>query len=456
MRRYLVFIAVLLPVMLAAACKKTAAVKLKKKQEKKAMKKNSLFLVLMAGMFIISLPGQQVKKYDIRTAYVYLEETLLISESDLNCSYFIKKSMSEDLQIIGGDRMDWGKKDYSDGDKMFINKGSNHGIQEGDIFLVIGKGPIVSNRLTWKILGTLYLKKSLAEVTCIYGNTAVITLDKGCYPVNVGDFLIPFKPQKTLFERKPIYTLCRIPRNRIEGNVVFSSVYLDAERVIPGSQEYITIDLGKAMVEKGDFLLFYKLFGDDLPHLIIGTGIVIDSQNTNSTVKVLDAESPIEVGVKLVVLQKEDLELERIRKSKMRRLTEEEEIPIIEKLEEEAGEAIDAETLDVNILFDLDEKTVKETYKTELEKIGQFIENKSEYVIILRGYTCSIGNAEYNLRLSKERVDNVKKYLMDTFNIKEEFFETYHYGEKEALFDNTSEEERRKNRLVNIQVIGKQ
>jgi hypothetical protein len=44
---------------------------------------------------------------------------------------------------------------------------------------------------------------------------------------------------------------------------------------------------------------------------------------------------------------------------------------------------------------------------------------------------------------------------MDTYNITNEFFETYYYGEKESPFDNTAEEERRKNRLVTVQVVGK-
>ena len=73
----------------------------------------------------------------------------------------------------------------------------------------------------------------------------------------------------------------------------------------------------------------------------------------------------------------------------------------------------------------------------------------------MRGYTCSIGGLEYNLKLSKERVDGVKAYLVSKLGVDEKLIESYFYGEKDAPYDNTSEEQRRKNRVVNIQVIGK-
>jgi outer membrane protein OmpA-like peptidoglycan-associated protein len=276
----------------------------------------------------------------------------------------------------------------------------------------------------------------------------------------MNDLLVPYKPQSTVFKKKPIYTRCMLPKNRDEGNVVFASMQMEAERWIIGPGEYVTIDLGKALVTNGDFLLFYILLKKDLPPLIVGTGIVLDSQNTNSTVKILDAAYPIEIGTKFLVLKENDLKIETTRKSKMRRLIGEEKIPIIEKLDKEGEEAAGGvlagdETLELNVLFDLNENTINDEYKADLEKIGEFLQGKSQFVIILRGYACSIGNPEYNLKLSKERVDNIKKHLMDRFNIKEDFFETYYYGEKESLYDNTSEEERRKNRLVTVQVLGK-
>jgi len=131
-----------------------------------------------------------------------------------------------------------------------------------------------------------------------------------------------------------------------------------------------------------------------------------------------------------------------------------EKIPIVEALK--SGKLPDEiQKVEVSILFDLDSKSIDPSYEIEFGRIKEFIKSKSEFVVILKGYACGIGGLEYNLKISKERVDRVREMLINEYGIAENFIESYFYGEKESPFDNTSEEQRRKNRLVHIQVIGK-
>ncbi len=427
------------------------------------MRKVEYFLMLVLMLMIIISPGFSQEKTEkdkvkikrtfaqITKAYAYMDEELLISEADLYCSYFISNKMAEDLVITGSEFMDSLQSLHTDGDKMYISKGSKVGIKEGDIFLVLAKGEKVSNALTAKKLGTYYLKKSLAEVTCLYEDKAVVTLKKGCYPVNIGDILIPFKKQETVFKRKINYKKCHLPQSSsaIEGNVVYNSLYMDITKTLSGTGEYVSIDLGMAIVSKGTFVLFYKLIEKNLPPLIIGSGIVVNPQNTNSTVKVLDSSQPVEVGVKLVVLPEAEAQI-------IPTGVKDEDIPVIEELKKEEREIEPGEeSIEINILFNIDEKSIDTGYAEVFEKIKEFIRSKTQYNIILRGYACSIGGLEYNLKLSKERVDAVKAYLVKELGIDENLIESYYYGEKDAPYDQTSEEQRRKNRMVNIQVIGK-
>jgi outer membrane protein OmpA-like peptidoglycan-associated protein len=427
------------------------------------MRKVECFLmaVLMVMFFISPSFSQRKSEKDkvkikrtfdkITKAYAYMDEELLISDADLYCSYFISNKMPEDLVIVGSEYMDSLQTLYTDGNKMFINKGSNVGINEGDIFLVLSRGEKISNALTSKKLGTYYLKKSLAEVTCLYEDKAVVTLKKGCYPVEIGDFLIPFKKQQTVFKKKLNYKKCKLPQSSsaIEGNVVYTNIYMDVTKTIASTGEYVSIDLGKAIVSKGTFVLFYKLFKKNLPPLIIGSGIVVNPQNTNSTVKVLDASQPIGVGVKLVVLPEAEAQI-------IPTGVKDEDIPVIESLKKEEREIEPGEdSMEVNILFNIDEKSIDSGYAEIFDKVKEFIHSKTRYNIILRGYACSIGGLEYNLKLSKERVDAVKAYLVRELGVDENLIESYYYGEKDAPYDNTTEEQRRKNRMVNIQVIGK-
>ena len=177
--------------------------------------------------------------------------------------------------------------------------------------------------------------------------------------------------------------------------------------------------------------------------------VVINVKNNNSTVKVLEVRHPVSVGTKLVLLPDEQLTQTAIP-------GQTEQIPVVGTVKKEPTTAQPGqETNETNVLFDLNSKTISDSMKNALEEIKTFIASKPQYVVILKGYACSIGNLEHNLKLSQERVEAVKEFLIKEIGINESVIESYFYGEKEAPFDNTSEVERRKNRLVTIQVIGK-
>ncbi|MCP4216004.1 MAG: OmpA family protein [bacterium] len=410
------------------------------------MKRLNLFLVLLISICCFCTPVLQAQ---LEKAYAYKEEMLLISENDLNCSYFISNRIAEDLVIIAAPDQEIAKEDYSDGDLMYINQGSISGINEGDVFLILSCGGEINNPLTLKTLGTIYLKISLAEVTCLYEEQATITLRKGCHPVHVGDILIPFKPGKTLFDLKPNYKMCRLPKGteEIEGQVVASRVELHYDKFTIGPHDLLSVDLGKEVLSQGDFVLFYKKLREDLPEIIIGVGITINPQNNNSTVKILEAAAQVEIGTRLVILPKT-----MVRSSKVKG---NEDIPLINSANRVDPVAPGSETMDINVYFAINERNVSAKYAAEIKKIKDFIADKTQYNVILRGYSCSIGSLEHNLKLSKERVDNVKARLQKELGLDEKLIESNFYGEKDAPCDNSSEAQRRKNRLVSIQVIAK-
>ncbi|MCK4836184.1 MAG: OmpA family protein [Candidatus Aminicenantes bacterium] len=404
-----------------------------------------ILILLFILISFLSLFSQEKKKiFDIRKAYTYKPASLLISETDLNCSFFISKKIGKDVVIVGAEETFIDRNLFTDGDKLVINRGSVDGIKEGDMWVVIEQGKRISGPYSLKFLGTYHLKKSLAEVTCLYEDTAVITLTKGCNPVQIGDFLLPFKQEDTVFKKKINYRECRLPESPFEGVVVYNDLAVGLQREIAATSNYVAVDLGKALLSKGNFLLFYKIIKNNLPPLITGLGIVINPQNTNSTVKILDASYHIELGDRVVLIAEEPIET----------LEDAEKVPIVEALKTEQR-ADEIQKVEISILFDIDSKTVDSKFDSDFERIKEFIASKSQFAIILKGYSCSIGNLEYNLKLSKERVDNVREILIKRLGIGEDFIESYFYGEEEMPFDDSSEEQRRKNRLVTLQVIAK-
>lgn len=415
------------------------------------MKKAFLFVFLASVAGSLLLPGQEQQVLNIQKAYVYQEEVLLISETDLNCTFFISKGgIPDKIQIIGSTQMDVGRLDYADGDQVFINQGGLDGIKEGDTFIVIGKGKIIRHPFRAGSLGRYYLKEALGQITCLYDHRAVLTLSKGCNPVHMGDIILPFKPEQTVFKKKFIYTLCRIPTGSPVGNIVYNDLYMDDAKELAGDAHYVAVDLGSDRLQRGSFVLFYRVLKSRLPPVINGLGIVIHTEATNSTVKILDAANEIRVGDFAVSLPEPK---EAVAEIKSKTEDAKENIPIVDTLAKESEKK--EESLMVEMYFDFDSKTVGSHYAADFEKIADFIRGKIEYTVVLRGYTCSIGGEEYNLKLSQERVEAVKSALVSQFHVDAGHIETFYYGEKQDPYDNSSEIERRKNRLVKIEVVGK-
>jgi outer membrane protein OmpA-like peptidoglycan-associated protein len=409
-------------------------------------------LVLLAAA-LLSGAEESKKIMNIQKAYVYLDESLLISEIDLNCSYFIKEDVPQDIRIVDTHLASAERSEFSDHDDLVINKGAKDGLKDGDLLLIMTEGPVIRHPRNHDRLGRFFLKKSLAQITCLYDKTAVITLQKGCNPVNVGDFAILYKPEGTLFAKQIDYKLCRIPVNAVNGMVVYTELTMGYPGEIIGDNQYVSVDLGEGVVGKGTFLLFYRELASDLPPLIVGLGIVLHSEKNNSTVKILDASSDIRLKDRVLVLPK-------IKEAAA--AGAQESLPIVETLEgegqvpEEAVAGQEAgDVLKFDILFDFDSKQPIADHAADFAAIKDFIATKSEYLITLRGYTCSIGREEYNLRLSSQRVETIKAILVSQYGVDPAHIESFFYGEKDPQFDNSSEAERRKNRLVKIEVNGK-
>jgi len=82
--------------------------------------------IITAFMLILtfSLTGQEQKqkvKEMYEKAYIYKENSLLISKSEFNCSFFITDKMAKDIVIIGAKQKWLGKEFYSDSELLFDN-----------------------------------------------------------------------------------------------------------------------------------------------------------------------------------------------------------------------------------------------------------------------------------------------------------------------------------------------
>ena len=105
-----------------------------------------------------------------------------------------------------------------------------------------------------------------------------------------------------------------------------------------------------------------------------------------------------------------------------------------------------------NILFDFDSAVVRPEFHTELDKVGDYLQNNLNSYVVLAGFTDSIGDDEYNLGLSRRRAESVATYLMDNYNVADDRIVTQWFGELNPVADNDTSEGRRLNRRVEIAV----
>jgi outer membrane protein OmpA-like peptidoglycan-associated protein/Tol biopolymer transport system component len=105
-----------------------------------------------------------------------------------------------------------------------------------------------------------------------------------------------------------------------------------------------------------------------------------------------------------------------------------------------------------NLFFDLGKATLKSESGPELKRILQVMTDNKALVIEISGHTDNTGSDEINNKLSLERANAVKDYLLkgeiDTVRIR-----TKGYGKSKPKADNATEEGRQINRRVEIEIL---
>ena len=102
--------------------------------------------------------------------------------------------------------------------------------------------------------------------------------------------------------------------------------------------------------------------------------------------------------------------------------------------------------------FEQDKAILTKSSYGDLESLTNLLLIREELKVSLEGHTDSDGTEEYNMRLSRDRVEAVKDFFVangvDASRIK-----TAYYGESRPIADNNTEEGKVRNRRVNMEII---
>ena len=110
--------------------------------------------------------------------------------------------------------------------------------------------------------------------------------------------------------------------------------------------------------------------------------------------------------------------------------------------------------INLKVTFDVDSYAIRPDSFVLLNELGKALKDPrlKDRVLVLNGHTDSDGSNDYNLRLSLNRAQAVKQYLMINQSVAPDRLIVYGYGESMPLRPNSSAANKQLNRRVEIVV----
>jgi OOP family OmpA-OmpF porin len=102
----------------------------------------------------------------------------------------------------------------------------------------------------------------------------------------------------------------------------------------------------------------------------------------------------------------------------------------------------------LNVEFEFDKANIKKNFYKEIDELAEVMKEYPDIKIVIEGHTDNRGSAAYNQKLSQERAEAVKKYMVDKCGIDSARLTTKGFGLTNPIASNTTKEGRQKNRRV--------
>jgi OOP family OmpA-OmpF porin len=126
-------------------------------------------------------------------------------------------------------------------------------------------------------------------------------------------------------------------------------------------------------------------------------------------------------------------------------------LPAPEVAAEPAAKAVEKMSLTVH--FDFDKFGIRKADEAEMNKAVEFVKKYPNSKIKIEGHTDSIGTKKYNQKLSVERAEAVKNYLVSKGASKHTNISTVGYGESKPVALNKTAKGRAENRRAEITIF---
>ena len=181
--------------------------------------------------------------------------------STLYCAGYIKYQRFTDVPEIVGAEEEQEQRDFTDGEVVYINWGSRHGIKVGDRFQIVRPRGEVKGVFKKKkgFLGIFVQEIGTVEVFKVQENTAIAQITFSCATAKLGDLLTRMPYRESPVEKSGL-ALDRFadPTGKQFGRLMMAR---DGRELLARS-DVIYIDLGaEDKLSAGDYLTIYRPVG---------------------------------------------------------------------------------------------------------------------------------------------------------------------------------------------------
>jgi OOP family OmpA-OmpF porin len=127
--------------------------------------------------------------------------------------------------------------------------------------------------------------------------------------------------------------------------------------------------------------------------------------------------------------------------------------PVVQEVKPQAQEApkvveAEPEAITLNIQFATGKWNIQKKYHNEIKRVSDYMAKYPDTKAVIEGHTDNVGKAAANLKLSKNRANSVKKYLVSGSRSTASRWRAVGYGEEKPSPSNKTKEGRQKNRRV--------
>jgi hypothetical protein len=229
---------------------------------------------------------EALDEYDVEKAKIYQEIYDLLNETDLYCSFFILDGDEPETKILGAERA-YERIQFNNGDIVYLNKGRNDGIEEGQMFMVLEVGEPIPG------YGPLVHQRGRVRVVALEENASSARVEKACGPVMIGNYLVPFEEKEGRMGKDLGYNVPPHENNGLKGEIL----YLKDGYRQAGSGAWALLNVGEADgIQLGQQLVAYRKLYEGTPLFVFGNMVVIDTQKTTCTVKILSCKDTLLLG----------------------------------------------------------------------------------------------------------------------------------------------------------------